>query len=268
MAYTNSSPNSPLMISLCTKCASRRMPIRSIRRTEGWLRASQLPMIRCHPRLSNPNASMASAASVARPRPWVVRVEHESRLTLPVLPAEPLQPDLADHLASLAPYHGERQPIAFRVQRGLTALAIQGLPDLRTVTGIPAQVPCHVWPRLVGVEVVEVAGGERAQGQPGRLNGVPGEQHQPMVAEGTDPGRAALTAGHVRLDGYCAARIGSRPQIRPRFDGEHVPAWHERTGNYLHPATGEALPSRDEAPDAIGDHNQPLNRRAAELRPR
>jgi hypothetical protein len=38
-----------------------------------------------------------------------------------------------------------------------------------------------------------------------------------------------------------------------RFDGDHLPVWDEHTGNYLDPATGEVLPSWDQALDAIGD---------------
>jgi hypothetical protein len=42
-----------------------------------------------------------------------------------------------------------------------------------------------------------------------------------------------------------------------RFDGDHLPVWHEESGRYLDPATGELLPSWDEALDAIGPHDAP-----------
>jgi len=42
-----------------------------------------------------------------------------------------------------------------------------------------------------------------------------------------------------------------------RFEGDHLPVWHERSGRYLDPATGELLPTWDEALDAIGPHDQP-----------
>jgi hypothetical protein len=35
--------------------------------------------------------------------------------------------------------------------------------------------------------------------------------------------------------------------------------WDERTGRYLDPATGELLPSWDQALDAIGSHDQPMH---------
>ncbi len=41
-------------------------------------------------------------------------------------------------------------------------------------------------------------------------------------------------------------------------DGE-LPVWHEASGNYLDPATGEVLPSWDQALDAIGEHDEPLH---------
>jgi hypothetical protein len=44
-----------------------------------------------------------------------------------------------------------------------------------------------------------------------------------------------------------------------RFDAEHMPAWDEARSRYLDPATGELLPSWDEALDAIGPHDQPLH---------
>jgi hypothetical protein len=44
-----------------------------------------------------------------------------------------------------------------------------------------------------------------------------------------------------------------------RFDDAHLPVWHEASGNYLDPATGEVLPTWDEALDAIGPDDEPLH---------
>ena len=44
-----------------------------------------------------------------------------------------------------------------------------------------------------------------------------------------------------------------------RFDGDQLPVWHEALGNYLDPATGEVLPTWDQALDAIGPHDEPLH---------
>jgi hypothetical protein len=44
-----------------------------------------------------------------------------------------------------------------------------------------------------------------------------------------------------------------------RFDGDHLPAWHQASGSYLDPGTGEILPTWDQALDAIGPHDQPLH---------
>ena len=38
-----------------------------------------------------------------------------------------------------------------------------------------------------------------------------------------------------------------------RFDGDQLPVWDEQAGTYLDPATGEVLPTWDDALDAIGD---------------
>ncbi len=38
-----------------------------------------------------------------------------------------------------------------------------------------------------------------------------------------------------------------------------LPVWDEHTGTYLDPATGEVLPSWDQALDAIGDQDEPLH---------
>ena len=39
------------------------------------------------------------------------------------------------------------------------------------------------------------------------------------------------------------------------YDQGHLPLWDEHTGTYLDPATGEILPTWDQALDAIGQHN-------------
>jgi hypothetical protein len=43
------------------------------------------------------------------------------------------------------------------------------------------------------------------------------------------------------------------------FDGDHLPVWHEASGRYADPDTGELLPTWDEALDAIGPHDPPLH---------
>ena len=47
------------------------------------------------------------------------------------------------------------------------------------------------------------------------------------------------------------------PTVR-YHDGE-LPVWHEASGNYLDPATGEVLPTWDQALDAIGAEDEPLH---------
>ena len=44
-----------------------------------------------------------------------------------------------------------------------------------------------------------------------------------------------------------------------RFDGDELPVWDEATGNYLDPATGEVLPTWDQALDAIGQDDEPFH---------
>jgi hypothetical protein len=44
-----------------------------------------------------------------------------------------------------------------------------------------------------------------------------------------------------------------------RFGQDQMPEWHEPTGRYIDPATGELLPSWDEALDAIGPADEPLH---------
>ena len=45
-----------------------------------------------------------------------------------------------------------------------------------------------------------------------------------------------------------------------KYDGEgELPVWDEATGNYLDPATGEVLPTWDQALDAIGPDDAPLH---------
>ncbi len=42
-----------------------------------------------------------------------------------------------------------------------------------------------------------------------------------------------------------------------RFEGDYLPVWYEARGGYLDPATGELLPTWDEALDAIGPDDEP-----------
>ena len=42
-----------------------------------------------------------------------------------------------------------------------------------------------------------------------------------------------------------------------KYDGDELPVWDEATGNYLDPATGEVLPTWDQALDAIGPDDEP-----------
>jgi len=42
-----------------------------------------------------------------------------------------------------------------------------------------------------------------------------------------------------------------------KYDGDHLPVWDEHTGTYLDPATGELLPTWDQALDAIGPDDEP-----------
>jgi hypothetical protein len=44
-----------------------------------------------------------------------------------------------------------------------------------------------------------------------------------------------------------------------RHDDAHLPVWHEASGRYLDPATGEFLLTWDDALDAIGDDDEPLH---------
>jgi hypothetical protein len=44
-----------------------------------------------------------------------------------------------------------------------------------------------------------------------------------------------------------------------RFDEDELPVWDEDLGTYLDPATGEVLPTWDQALDAIGSHDEPLH---------
>jgi hypothetical protein len=44
-----------------------------------------------------------------------------------------------------------------------------------------------------------------------------------------------------------------------KFDADKLPVWHEGSGSYLDPATGEVLPTWDQALDAIGPADEPLH---------
>ena len=49
------------------------------------------------------------------------------------------------------------------------------------------------------------------------------------------------------------------PTDKVRFDGDHLPMWHEPTGRYLDPVIGELLTEWDDALDAIGPGDDPMH---------
>ena len=49
------------------------------------------------------------------------------------------------------------------------------------------------------------------------------------------------------------------PTATVRHDDAHPAVWHEPSGRYLDPATGEFLPTWDDALDTIGDDDEPLH---------
>jgi hypothetical protein len=49
------------------------------------------------------------------------------------------------------------------------------------------------------------------------------------------------------------------PADTVRYDDAHLPVWHDGSGQYVDQATGEFLPTWDEALDAIGPDDEPLH---------
>lgn len=49
------------------------------------------------------------------------------------------------------------------------------------------------------------------------------------------------------------------PCLPPFLAGAWLPEWHEASGQYVDPDTGEFLPTWDQALDAVGPHDQPLH---------
>jgi hypothetical protein len=49
------------------------------------------------------------------------------------------------------------------------------------------------------------------------------------------------------------------PATQAKYGDGVLPVWHEGSGNYLDPATGEVLPTWDQALDAISDHDEPFH---------
>jgi hypothetical protein len=70
------------------------------------------------------------------------------------------------------------------------------------------------------------------------------------------------TVSRVELRQIIAAtyhQVWWPPTDHVRFDGDHLPVWHEPTGRYVDPATGELLTGWDDALDAIGPHDDPAH---------
>ena len=54
-------------------------------------------------------------------------------------------------------------------------------------------------------------------------------------------------------------RSGGPPPARSGTQDDELPVWHEPSGNYVDPETGEVLPTWDQALDAIGPGDEPLH---------
>jgi len=49
------------------------------------------------------------------------------------------------------------------------------------------------------------------------------------------------------------------PAVEVKYHDSELPVWHEASGNYLDAATGEVLPTWDQALDALGDDSEPFH---------
>ncbi|KUP98169.1 replication initiator, partial [Thermobifida cellulosilytica] len=80
--------------------------------------------------------------------------------------------------------------------------------------------------------------------------------HLHMAIRGTIP-RAELR----QIAAATYHQVWWPPTDRVVFDGDHLPIWDEATSSYLDPATGEILPTWDQALDALDadPHAQPLH---------
>jgi hypothetical protein len=72
---------------------------------------------------------------------------------------------------------------------------------------------------------------------------------------GSGPRRCAVALRQIIAATYHQVWWPSTDTVR--FEGDHLPVWHEASGRYFDPATGEFLPTWDEALDAIGPSDQP-----------
>ncbi len=60
-----------------------------------------------------------------------------------------------------------------------------------------------------------------------------------------------------KIEPHTIGKTYTAPDDTVRFDDDQLPVWHEPTGRYLDPATGEFLPTWDQALDATA----PVTRR-------
>ncbi len=177
MAYTYSSHQLPLTSSFCRKWASRRIPRRSISRADVSLRASQRPMIRREAQPVEPEPEHFNGRFAGEAPTVVVGVQHEADLALLMLHAEPLQVDIPDQGAGVAPLYRQHERVSRGLERHAPRPRGERRVDLLAGPWPPIQVPRHVRPRLDGVQRVEVVQRERAEPQPRRFDGVGRSQH-------------------------------------------------------------------------------------------
>jgi Replication initiator protein, pSAM2 len=70
------------------------------------------------------------------------------------------------------------------------------------------------------------------------------------------------TVSRVELRQIIAAtyhQVWWPPTDQVRFEGDHLPTWHEPSGHYVDPESGELLTAWADALDAVGPHDDPMH---------
>jgi hypothetical protein len=112
----------------------------------------------------------------------VLRREDVADLAGAMLAAVPEQHEVADQLVRLAKFDAYGEYLALVLERRAGVRAGHPFDNLFAGQRWMGDVTADVLARLVGVHRIDVVRAERAQGEPGGVDGVGGFEHQAMVA--------------------------------------------------------------------------------------
>ena len=190
------------------------MPSFSRTRAEAVLRASRRPTMRCRPRSVEAEAEHFGRLRGRSRGRGGSGLQDVADLALAVLLAGPDQDAVADEFAGVAQGDGEVDGVAFVQEGDAGDLVFEEGAYGVEVAGFPVEVAGDVGPGLVGVQGVEVVGGEGAQQEAVGEDRVVRFEHRGSVENPASGARDIFGRAGDRAGGRAAGRLRAAAGVR------------------------------------------------------